>query len=131
MLTKKILICEDDEDIVELTRIILGGHGYEIFVLKMCGNDIVCKVRDIMPDLVLMDLWLPEIGGEKAIQQLKAHPDTKDIPVVVFSACNQAELIAQRLKADGCIPKPFAVDFFEEKISEIIGHAPHLSARKH
>lgn len=127
---KKILICEDDEEIVELTKIILGDNGYDTVVLRMCGNDIVSRVRDIKPDLVLMDLWLPEIGGEKAIELLKADPLTKDIPVVVFSACNQADIIARKLNAEGCIPKPFTIDFFEGTVNELIADTNHLPSRK-
>lgn len=127
---KRILICEDDEEIVELTKIILSDCGYDITVLRMCTNDIVSRVRDIKPDLVLMDLWLPEIGGEKAIELLKADPITRDIPIIVFSACNQAEIIAKKLNAEGCIPKPFTIEFFEDKVNELIADTNHLPSRK-
>jgi CheY-like chemotaxis protein len=114
---KKVLLCEDDDEIIELTAIILQLNGYRVSVLKKCDHEIVQRVRLLQPDLVLMDLWIPDIGGENAIMQLKNDTQTKRIPVMVFSACSKAEEVAQRVQAQGCIMKPFAVNCLEEKIS--------------
>lgn len=120
---KNVLLCEDDDEIIELTAIILRLSGYRLSVLKKCDHDIVQRVRILQPDLVLMDLWIPDIGGENAIIQLKNDEHTKSIPVIVFSASNKAEEVAERVKAQGCITKPFAVNMLEEKISELFRRA--------
>lgn len=120
---KNVLLCEDDGEIVEMTAIILQLNGYHISILRKCDIDITNRVHRLKPDLILMDLWIPEIGGEQAILQLKNDPRTKDIPVLVFSACNQAPLIAQRVNAEGYILKPFAVNMLEEKITGMLKRA--------
>lgn len=120
---KRILICEDDQEIIELTTIILGLTGHQVYVFKSCDNEIVQKVKNIKPDLVLMDLWLPEIGGEAAIRQLKSDSFTSSIPIIVFSANNSASEVARRVKAEGCITKPFSITCFEDTVSAMLKRA--------
>jgi CheY-like chemotaxis protein len=120
---KRILICEDDQEIIELTTIILKLTGHQVYVFKSCDNDIVQKVQNIKPDLVLMDLWLPEIGGEAAILQLKSDTVTRDIPIIVFSANNSALEVARRVNAEGCITKPFSITSFEDTVSQVLRRA--------
>lgn len=120
---KRILICEDDQEIIELTTIILRLTGHQVYVFKSCDNGIVDKVRSIKPDLVLMDLWLPEIGGEAAIIQLKNDSVTCQIPIIVFSANNSAVEIARRVNAEGCITKPFSITCFEDTVSAVLRRA--------
>lgn len=120
---KRILICEDDQEIIELTSIILRLTGHQVYVFKSCDNDIVKRVQNIKPDLVLMDLWLPEIGGEAAIVQLKSDEITRKIPIVVFSANNSAPEVAKRVHAQGCITKPFSITSFEDTVSEMLRRA--------
>lgn len=120
---KRILICEDDQEIIELTTIILRLTGHQVYVFKSCDTDIVKRVESIMPDLVLMDLWLPEIGGEAAILHLKSHSPTRDIPIIVFSANNSAPEVAKRVHAEGCITKPFSISRFEDTVSQVLRRA--------
>jgi CheY-like chemotaxis protein len=120
---KRVLICEDDDEIIELTAIILKLNGYDVNVIKDCSDDIAGRVYEMKPDLVLMDLWIPQIGGERAIMELKGNPFTRSIPVVVFSACNQAELVAKKVHAEGCIHKPFAINFLEDTVSHMLKRA--------
>ena len=120
---KNVLLCEDDNEIIELTAIILQLNGYHISILRECQRDITNRVYRLKPDLILMDLWIPEIGGEQAIIQLKDDARTKQIPVIVFSACNQAPQIAQRLNAEDCIMKPFAINSLEDKVSQFFRRA--------
>lgn len=61
-----------------------------------------------------MDLWIPEMGGEHAVNLLKGNADTKDIPILLFSANDAIQEISDRLKADGYISKPFDIHAFKE-----------------
>lgn len=116
---KKILQCDDDQDITTLMNIIVESMGYD-FVSVNEVRDIEALVINEKPDLVLMDLWIPQIGGEKAIMKLKSNPLTKDVPVYLFSASDKIHEVCEKIKADGCIQKPFDVKDFKKKLSEML-----------
>ena len=101
---KCILIYDDDVEILEVCRAILGNV-YHIETLVNCDN-VMEDVQKLNPDVILMDLWIPKIGGEKAISLLKANASYKHVPVIIFSA-NDTEKISERINADGYLKKPF------------------------
>ncbi|MTI23224.1 response regulator [Fulvivirga sp. RKSG066] len=104
----KVLICDDEKDILQVVKIVLEKEGYEVATESAVINavELVEKHR---PDLILMDIWIPEIGGSKAVKQLKSNPETAKVPVLLFSANNKIENIAEDSGADGYICKPFDV----------------------
>jgi CheY-like chemotaxis protein len=115
----KILICDDDRDIVEVTSLILKDDGYEIKAVFSSDN-IVQEVKDFCPDLILMDLRVPKKGGEEATKELKDDKQTKDIPVLIFSANHEAVKISKEIGADGFVSKPYDIDIFLEIIKHSI-----------
>ena len=64
-------------------------------------------ISQVKPDIILMDLWIPEIGGENAISLMKNNKGTEHIPVVIFSANVEIEEIYKRANANGFLQKPF------------------------
>ena len=116
---KCVLIYDDDLEILEVCRAILGTI-YRIETRANCDNAVE-EVSAINPDVILMDLWIPKIGGEKAIELLKKHSSLKNIPVIIFSANDDTEKISERINADGYLKKPF--DLVEFK--RVIHHAIH------
>lgn len=116
---KNILICEDDNDIVELLTILLSGKykvssSYEI-------EDIVGLVEKHQPDLILMDIWIPHIGGERAVKILKENDPTKDVPVLFISANEKISEVTEKTGAKGFIAKPFNINDCLIKIEEVLG----------
>lgn len=63
-----------------------------------------------------MDLWIPKIGGEKAVADIKNHPQTQYIPVILFSANIEIEKISKKVNADGYLEKPFDINTLVETI---------------
>lgn len=113
-MSKKVLIFDDNADILELCSLILKNAGYEVHSSET-SNNIEQQVLAFMPDLILMDNWLPDIGGVVATQTLKKNPSLKHIPVIYFSANNEVKKLAKQAGADDYLTKPF--DIFElEKI---------------
>jgi DNA-binding response OmpR family regulator len=110
-----ILIYDDDPEILFLCKAILNNYNYRVKTLTSC-EDVVADVQRLKPSLVLMDLWIPEIGGEKAIRLLKDHPETKEIPVIIFSANSEIKEICRKIDADGYLEKPFDIDHLKEII---------------
>jgi DNA-binding response OmpR family regulator len=113
----KIMLCEDDEGIIDVTKIILEEAGHEVLV-DPTGKNIVENVMKLMPDVILMDLWLPESHGDDVTRKLKSNEETKNIPVIILSANNQTEVIAREIGADDFICKPFDIVELEEKVKK-------------
>ena len=116
---KTILVVDDDVNILELCSIILTECGYHV-VISETSHDIIEKVADVKPDVILMDNWIPDIGGIKATQLLKSHPDFKIIPVIYFSANNDIQTLAKKAGADAVLAKPFDLDELETLILTIL-----------
>lgn len=116
---KTILIFDDDSNILELCSIILEEAGYEIKTSET-SHDIIEKVESYLPDVILMDNWIPDIGGIAATQLLKNHPEYKKIPVIYFSANNDIHVLAEKAGADKFLSKPFDLIALENMIEETL-----------
>lgn len=106
---KKVLICDDDEGIIEIIKIMLEEAGYRVLTLSS-GKAILKKVADYKPNLILLDIWMPGIGGEEITKILKRDKTTKSIPIIVVSALNDTQRIARDCGADDFLPKPFEMN---------------------
>jgi DNA-binding response OmpR family regulator len=104
-----ILIVDDEADVVDLLRYKLHGAGYDVLV-SADGLEALAIARDRRPDLIVLDLMLPEMSGEEVCRRLKAEPDTAAIPVLMLTAKAQpAERVAGlEIGADDYITKPFS-----------------------
>lgn len=123
------MICDDDFDILEVTALILSQKGFDVDTYSDCNN-IFTKVEVSKPDVILMDLWIPDLGGENVTALLKASDKTKSIPVVLFSANNDIEKVAISAGAEGYIKKPFEIKALEEKITSCMIAAESSSSDK-
>ncbi len=114
-----ILVYDDDPDLLELSKIILEQRNYRVETRIYC-DDIIGDISLVKPDLILMDLWIPEIGGENAIKLMKDNKATQHIPVILFSANVGIEDVFKRTNADGFIKKPIEIPEFIEAIERNI-----------
>ena len=115
----RILIVEDNMDNYELVRFVLERAGYDVF-LAVNGRDGVDAARLQKPDLILMDLGLPEMDGWTASQKLKSDEATKSIPVYALSAHTlpQDRKRAMQAGCDGYVTKPIHVQSFLKIIDD-------------
>lgn len=105
----RILLIEDDLDVLEIVTFLLREAGYEIIASVHC--DVLHEIGRIKPDLILIDEWLEgESRGSDTCTALKADPATASIPVIIFSALSDIDVIARNARADGYIRKPFDID---------------------
>jgi len=121
MAVKKILIVEDNELNLKLFKDLLGAHGFETFETKD-GLNVPSLVREIRPDLILMDIQLPEISGFDITRNLKAEPDLRDIPIIAVTAFAMKDDEERILKA-GCeayISKPISIIPFLQTIERFV-----------
>lgn len=120
MTKKKILIADDDNDILEVTGIILEGYGgYEIEVVNR--GEALLELCEPFPDLILLDLWLSGHHGKDICRRLKADNATSHIPVIIFSANRELRQIASSCGADDFLAKPFQMDELLAKVGEWVG----------
>lgn len=116
---KKIVIFDDDEDILSICVYILEEQGWEVHAFTNC-NDIVERITAIMPDVILMDNWIPDEGGIIATQNLKKEERLKHIPVIYFSANSDIQLLANQAGAEGYLAKPFDLAELDRVISGVL-----------
>lgn len=120
----KVLIFDDDKDILELCEIVLDGYGYSVSTSETCDN-ILELVEVEKPDVIFMDNWIPKSGGIEATRLLKNSPTFKNIPVIYFSANNDIRNLAEKAGANAYLPKPFNIKDLENIILQGIENAKH------
>ena len=116
---KRILICDDDIDILSICTYVLEEQGWEVHTLINCNN-ITDVVNEINPQIILMDNWIPNTGGITATQAIKNHPDFSKIPVIYFSANNNIKALAKEAGADNFLAKPFDIEELEHIILSVV-----------
>lgn len=114
---KKILIFDDDKSILEVFTIIFAENGYDVEISET-SHDIIERVEAFKPDLILMDNWIPEIGGIEALKLLRNHQDFKNIPVIYVSANSDIVSLAKKAQANDYIAKPFDLTELETKVEK-------------
>lgn len=105
---KKIVVIEDNHDILELLGFILENEDYE--VLASINSEPIKRLEEFNPHLILMDENLGEEKGHKLCLEIKGNTSTAHMPVILISAVNDLPEIARRCKADGYIAKPFLIE---------------------
>jgi len=109
MSKEKILVIEDEEDILALVHFNLVRAGFRV-ECAMCGEEGFQKARDHQPDLIVLDLMLPGMDGLEVCRRLRKSPDTKGCPIIMLTAKGEETDIVQGLEigADDYLPKPFS-----------------------
>lgn len=113
---KKVLIVDDNKDIVWVVETILKRYGFEV-LSTLRGEDVMTKVQHFNPQLTLLDVFLSGIDGIDLCNNLKTNPNTKDIPVIMFSAHTNRDDVMRFCNADDFLPKPFDVNDLIKKIN--------------
>ena len=96
----RILIADDNQQNCELLEAYLADGGYDV-TFAYDGRQTLDRVAETMPDLILLDIMMPKLSGYEVCQQLKADPKTRDVPVLMVTALNEAGDIEKAVAA-GC-----------------------------
>ena len=121
--TKHILCIEDEPEMIDLIRLILSRRGFEV-VGAAGGKEGLEKVRENPPDLILLDLMMPDMDGWEVYQQIKADEKTKNIPVIVVTAKAQSidKVLGLHIaKVDDYIAKPFSPQDLLNSVDKVFG----------
>jgi two-component system response regulator VicR len=119
---RRILYIEDDAEIIDLVRLILSRKGYDVTGANG-GREGLDLVRQTLPDLVLLDLMMPDMDGWDVYQQMKSSENTRHIPVIVITA--KAQSIDRVLglhiaKVDDYLAKPFSPQELVESVEKVL-----------
>ena len=120
---KRVVCIEDEPEMIDLVRLILGRKGFNVIGANG-GIEGLETVRRLRPDLILLDLMMPDMDGWEVYQQIKADPALREIPVVVVTAKAQSidKVLGLHIaKVDDYITKPFGPQELLESIEKILG----------
>lgn len=121
MSKKKILVVEDEESLLKLESILLTSKGYEV---RGVQNGLLAleAIAEEKPDLVLLDIMLPEIDGFEVCRRIKSQDETRHIPVIMLTAKKTREDMArgEKVGADWYITKPFKSAMVIETIQRFL-----------
>jgi len=119
---KYILCVEDEPEMIDLIRLILGRRGFEVKGATG-GMEGLKMIREEHPDLVLLDLMMPDMDGWEVYQQIKADEKTRDIPVIVVTAKAQSidKVLGLHIaKVDDYIAKPFSPQDLLNSVEKVL-----------
>ena len=120
-MAKKILVVDDEPDLIKVTVYRLKKMGYDV-IIGTTGQEALDLIRSERPDLVLLDLRLPIIDGLEVCRKAKADEKLKHIPVILFTASTDA--IKDNVKdvaADGYLIKPFSAEQLTAELKKFLG----------
>lgn len=114
----KILVIEDNKDILEVLDIILTDDGYE--VISCSDGTSIDNLKQINPGLILMDELLPTVKGSDLCLRVKSDDEVKHIPVILISAAQSLERIAGKCRADAYVAKPFDIALLSNLVKSLV-----------
>jgi DNA-binding response OmpR family regulator len=120
---ERTVVCIEDElEMIELVRLILGRHNFQV-IGAVGGQQGLNKIEEVNPDLVLLDLMMPEMDGWEVYQKMKASETMRNIPVIVVTA--KAQSIDRVLglhiaRVDDYITKPFGPQELLESVERVL-----------
>lgn len=114
----KILVCDDEKDVVELISFLLEKDGYDVITAKN-GREALEVVAKNIPDLILLDVMMPEMDGYTVQTRLQEDPNTKSIPIIILTAKGQMrDVFAMSSNVVAYMEKPFDPKSLRQKIQE-------------
>jgi len=120
--SKRVVCIEDEPEMIELVQLILGKKGFNVIGANG-GIEGLEIVRREKPDLILLDLMMPDMDGWEVFQQIKANPELRRIPVIVVTAKAQSidKVLGLHIaKVDDYITKPFGPQELMESVEKIL-----------
>jgi two-component system response regulator VicR len=120
---KRVVYIEDEQEMIDLVRLILNRRGFDVTGANG-GREGLDMVRRLLPDLVLLDLMMPDMDGWDVYQQMKAEEATRHIPVIIITAKAQSidKVLGLHIaKVEDYISKPFSPQELMDSVENVLG----------
>ena len=118
----KLLILDDSDDLLYAMKYILENNGYIVKILNHAGN-ISSEIIEFVPDIVILYVNLGDENGREICKKIKMNPETKDLPVILFSSYPKSLDNYRECLADDTIEKPFDLKYLLQKISCVLANS--------
>ena len=119
-MSKKILVIDDDPTIIKLVRSLLEEAKYQV-TTAVDGQEGLEKVKDNIPDLIILDIKMPKTDGYTFILELKKQEDLKDVPVMMLTVQDAMEDLFRMEGVQDYLTKPIDSKVFLEKVRRCLG----------
>ncbi|HUD45054.1 MAG TPA: response regulator [Patescibacteria group bacterium] len=106
---KKIFLIEDDSAILEVMKLVLEEAGNKVIIAQQ-HEDLLFQIQNVLPEIILIDIHFPGIKIEEFITRMKQNSKLAKVPLIVVSADPQIVEIAEKIKANGYLKKPFSIE---------------------
>ncbi len=116
---RTIMVADDNPDIVDILRNMLEENGFNV-TCAYSGKDLFAGLEELKPDLILLDIMMPQMDGLEVLRRLKGAPKTSSIPIIMITVKDEDKLAAHKLGADDYIPKPFDIDKLVTAINRLL-----------
>jgi len=116
---RTIMVADDNPDIVDILRNMLEENGFNV-TCAYSGKDLFAGLEELKPDLILLDIMMPQMDGLEVLRRLKGAPKTSSIPIIMITVKDEDKLAAHKLGADDYIPKPFDIDKLVTAINHLL-----------
>lgn len=123
MSKKRVIVVDDQEDVLSLLKDSLTNYGFEVSICKEAKNALYA-IKIFKPDLILLDLLMPDLGGFEICEILNNDPETRGIPIIIISGFGDLVDVkkAYKLGAVGYFVKPFALGDLSKEITKAIAN---------
>lgn len=118
-MARRVLIVEDEQDVAELIADVLQMEGFQ--TCPSYGEVAMEDALRFRPDVVLLDLMMPLVDGFEVARRLRAHDETRHLPIVVMTAMHDAAAKAVEIGTPHVLPKPFDIEQLTRKVEDALG----------
>ncbi|MDQ1095923.1 MULTISPECIES: response regulator [Chryseobacterium] len=119
MEAKKIMVCDDDQGVLDVIEMMLDSSGYTAFT-EINSTNLISEIKKNQPDLILLDLWMPVLSGDQVVRAIRADQNISHLPVIILSASRDGDDIAMDAGADAFLSKPFDMDELIDTIEDLL-----------
>ena len=116
---RKILIVDDNPDILQVMQLLLGSRGFEIDVTTN-ADETFSRIQSFQPGLIFLDVFLGDFDGRDICKEIKSNQNLKQIPVILFSANKVKSSSISDCLADAFISKPFDIIDLVDKVNNLL-----------
>ena len=130
----RILIVEDEQDVADLLRYHLAKDGYDV-VVAASGAEVVKRARDLRPEVILLDIMIPQLNGWEVCRRLRSEPETRAIPIIMVTGRVEEgdKVLGFELGADDYVTKPFSPRELLARVHAVVrrGRPPDPGKKTH